>query len=281
MNKIKYLFCLFLMLLSFLYIGNLFSNINILDFILSDNKKKIVIDTLSLGTINSNITLVNSKKLKEENTISKDSSNVIKNLTTDPVIYIYNTHQTEEYESNAYNITPTVETVSSILKEELKNLGISSLVEQRSITKEVNKRGLDYTGTYEVSFEYLKEMQRKHKTLKYYFDMHRDSVTGASARVTINNKKYATMMFLVGTKNKNYRKNVKNLKYMESYLKKHYKGLVRETYYQSHSAFNQFHDENMFLVELGGPDNTLEEIYNTTKALAEAIRYYVEVGNEK
>ena len=167
------------------------------------------------------------------------------------------------------------------MKEELKDLGISSLVEQRSITKEVNKRGLDYTGTYEVSFEYLKEMQTKHKTLKYYFDMHRDSVTGTPARTTINNKKYATMMFLVGTKNKNYQKNVKNLKYMENYLKKHYKGLVRETYYQSHSAFNQFHDENMFLVELGGPDNTLEEIYNTTKALSEAIKYYVEVKNEK
>ena len=281
MNKIKYLFCLFLMLLSFLYIGNLFNNINILDFILSDNKKKIVIDTLSLGPINNNIALSNIEEPKEKNIVKKDSTKTTKHLTTDPIIYIYNTHQTEEYKTNTYNITPTVETVSSILKEELKDLGISSLVEQRSITKEVNKRGLDYTGTYEVSFEYLKEMQTKHKTLKYYFDMHRDSVTGTPARTTINNKKYATMMFLVGTKNKNYQKNVKNLKYMENYLKKHYKGLVRETYYQSHSAFNQFHDENMFLVELGGPDNTLEEIYNTTKALSEAIKYYVEVKNEK
>ena len=281
MNKIKYLFCLFLMLLSFSYIGNLFNNINILDFILSDNKKKIVIDTLSLGTINNNIALSNIKEPKEKNIVKKDSTKTTKHLTTEPIIYIYNTHQTEEYKTNTYNITPTVETVSSILKEELKDLGISSLVEQRSITKEVNKRGLDYTGTYEVSFEYLKEMQTKHKTLKYYFDMHRDSVTGTPARTTINNKKYATMMFLVGTKNKNYQKNVKNLKYMENYLKKHYKGLVRETYYQSHSAFNQFNDENMFLVELGGPDNTLEEIYNTTKALSEAIKYYVEVKNEK
>ena len=281
MNKIKYLFCLFLMLLSFLYIGNLFNNINILDFILSDNKKKIVIDTLSLGPINNNIALSNIEEPKEKNIVKKDSTKTTKHLTTEPIIYIYNTHQTEEYKTNTYNITPTVETVSSILKEELKDLGISSLVEQRSITKEVNKRGLDYTGTYEVSFEYLKEMQTKHKTLKYYFDMHRDSVTGTPARTTINNEKYATMMFLVGTKNKNYQKNVKNLKYMENYLKKHYKGLVRETYYQSHSAFNQFHDENMFLVELGGPDNTLEEIYNTTKALSEAIKYYVEVKNEK
>ena len=125
MNKIKYLFCLFLMLLSFSYIGNLFNNINILDFILSDNKKKIVIDTLSLGTINNNIALSNIKEPKEKNIVKKDSTKTTKHLTTEPIIYIYNTHQTEEYKTNTYNITPTVETVSSILKEELKDLGIS------------------------------------------------------------------------------------------------------------------------------------------------------------
>ena len=37
----------------------------------------------------------------------------------------------------------------------------------------------------------------------------------------------------------------------------------------------------MFLVEIGGPDNTLEEVTNTTKALAKAIKYYVEGENEK
>ena len=74
MNKIKYLFCLFLMLLSFLYIGNLFNNINILDFILSDNKKKIVIDTLSLGTINNNIALSNIEEPKEKNIVKKYST---------------------------------------------------------------------------------------------------------------------------------------------------------------------------------------------------------------
>ena len=106
-------------------------------------------------------------------------------------------------------------------------------------------------------------------------------MTGPPSVTTIKGKKYATMMFLVGTKNKNYQKNVNNLKIMESYLNKHYKNLVRSTYYQKHSNFNQGYSQNMFLVEIGGPENTLEEVYNTTKALSEAINYYIGVSYEK
>ena len=63
---------------------------------------------------------------------------------------------------------------------------------------------------------------------------------------------------------------------LEKYLNKHYKGLLRSTYYQPNSTFYQDYDSNMFLVELGGPDNTLEEIYNSAVALSKAIKYYVD-----
>ena len=83
-------------------------------------------------------------------------------------------------------------------------------------------------------------------------------------------------MFLVGTKNQYYKRNLKGIRVMEKYLNKHYKGLLRSTYYQPNSTFYQDYDSNMFLVELGGPDNTLEEIYNSAVALSKAIKYYVE-----
>ena len=192
------------------------------------------------------------------------------------IVYIYNTHETEEYKSSFYNITPTVKTVSNIMKDELLKLNINSIIETKSVQKEVNKRGLDYPETYTVSLEYLKARRGKNPSLKYFFDMHRDSVVGDVARVSINNKKYATIMFLVGTKNQYYKRNLKGIRVMEKYLNKHYKGLLRSTYYQPNSTFYQDYDSNMFLVELGGPDNTLEEIYNSTVALSKAIKYYVE-----
>lgn len=270
MSKGKNLFCLFLLIISLIYINKIFKDINIIDFVLKDNKQSVVINTVK------NQKLSNSIEKPIKKTTEKKQEK-----TKSPLVYIYNTHETEEYGSTPYNIAPTVKTASNILKEELKTLGVSSILETRSITKEVNKRGLDYPNTYTVSFEYLKDTKKRHKTIKYFFDVHRDSVTGPPSVTTIKGKKYATMMFLVGTKNKNYQKNVNNLKIMESYLNKHYKNLVRNTYYQKHSNFNQGYSQNMFLVEIGGPENTLEEVYNTTKALSEAINYYIGVSNEK
>lgn len=273
MNKTKTTFCLFLFGLSFLYAKDL-SNNNIVDFIIKDNKTIPVIEKLSNKRINNPISFLD---VKNKTIIKKDDIKQTKSEKQKPTVYIFNTHQREEYAKNAYNITPTVVTVSNILKDELHELGISSLVETKDVIKEVNKRGYDYSGTYTVSFENLKLRKKQNSYLEYYFDMHRDSVTGSIARTTIKNKKYATMMFLIGANHENYHKNLKNVKIMEKYLKNNYPGLVRETYIQKKWTYNQWYSSKMFLVELGGPDNTLEEIYNTTKALAYSIRYYMEV----
>ena len=277
MNKVKNGFCLFLFALAFLYAKDLPNNINITEFILKDNKKISIIETFTDKNFNNPVSFLD---LKNKNIIQKKEDNeyvkIDKGIKQEPIVYIFNTHQTEEYAENAYNITPTVVTASNILSDELKNLGIYSLVETRDVIKEVNKRGYDYSGTYTVSFENLKYRKKQNSSLEYFFDMHRDSITGPAARTTIKGKKYATLMFLIGANHQDYQKNLKNVKTMEKYLKKNYPNLVRETYIQRKWTYNQWYSPKMFLVELGGPDNTLEEIYNTTKALAESIRYYVE-----
>ncbi len=277
MNKTKTIFCLFLFGLSFLYAKDL-SNNDIVDFIVKDNKTIPVIEKLSNKRITNPVSFLD---LKNKTIIKKENIKQTKSEKQLPTVYIFNTHQKEEYAKNAYNITPTVVTVSNILKDELHELGINSLVETKDVIKEVNKRGYDYSGTYTVSFENLKLRKKQNSSLEYYFDMHRDSVTGNVARTTIKNKKYATIMFLIGANHENYHKNLKNVKIMEKYLKNNYPGLVRETYIQKNWTYNQWYSSKMFLVELGGPDNTLEEIYNTTKALAYSIKYYMEVDQWK
>ncbi len=274
MNRVKILFCLFLLFLSLIYVCDSFKKIDIISFLLSDDKKSVLLSSVTSNNINTKFS--SSADISNKKLINKEEINNKTNIDSDPIIYIYNTHETEEYKSSFYNITPTVKTVSNIMKDELLKLDINSVIETKSVQKEVNKRGLDYPGTYTVSLEYLKARRGKNPSLKYFFDMHRDSVVGDAARVSINNKKYATIMFLVGTKNQYYKRNLKGIRVMERYLNKHYKGLLRSTYYQPNSTFYQDYDSNMFLVELGGPDNTLEEIYNSTVVLSKAIKYYVE-----
>lgn len=276
MNKVKICFCLFLFLLAFFYAKNIQSDISIVNMIINKNKTIPIIERITNKNFNNPISLLDVKEKNVTINKVKQSPIIANNKKNNPIIYIFNTHQTEEYAKTAYNITPTVVTASDILHDELKKLGLTSLVETRDVIKEVNKRGYDYSGTYTVSFENLKLRKKQNSSIEYYFDMHRDSVTGQAARVTINKKKYATVMFLIGANHDNYRQNLKNVKIMEKYLKKKYPGLVRETYIQRKWTYNQWYSPKMFLVELGGPDNTLEEIYNTTKALSESIKYYVE-----
>ena len=271
MNRLKTIFCLFLGFISFVYLNDI-KKINVLDIV---NGKKIeVIKTISNKDFKDPISLLDIKdktyEIKKIETVSNQ------NINSNPVIYIYNTHQTEEYASNIYNITPTVVTTSNILQDELKNLKIESLIETKDVIKEVKKRGLDYPGTYEVSLDYLMEREKQYPSLKYFFDIHRDSIKGEASRIKINGKSYAKVMFLVGANYEGYEKTLKEVKIMENYLNKNYPGLVRNTFINNTSGYNQKYRDNMYLIEVGGTDNTLEEIYNSSYAIAKAIKVLME-----
>ena len=59
-----------------------------------------------------------------------------KNTNSKPKVYIFNTHQTEGYNSNfleAFNINNTVYLASHILDEYLSDLGVATIVEENSI----------------------------------------------------------------------------------------------------------------------------------------------------
>lgn len=279
MNRVKISFCLFLFCLSFIYVASNLKKINLFNFFVSDNKGFYVLDS-TLGSSFSDS--INEEKKQKEDYDLEIVNQEITDLSGDkPIVYFYNTHQTEEYKSNVYNIVPTVVTMSEMLRENLLDKGIVSLVEEGSIKKGLDKYNYDYSGSYSISMMYLEEKKKKYPSIEYYFDIHRDSVKGEYSRTSIGGKSYAKIMFLVGKNHENYKKNVSNIKKMEEYLNKYYKGILRDTYYQPLYSYNQEYDSNMFLVEVGGVDNTLEELYNTSVALAGAINYYVRGDYEK
>ena len=52
------------------------------------------------------------------------------------------------------------------------------------------------------------DKQNTYKSLKYYIDIHRDSITKDKTTVIINNKSYAKILFLIGLENPNYQENL-------------------------------------------------------------------------
>ena len=189
-----------------------------------------------------------------------------------PRIYIYNTHQTEEYATlTNYNLTPTVLTASYILKDKLKNYGIESIVESSDLKKEMNRLGYSYNQAYSISRNWLDKLENENMDL--YIDLHRDSLNYEFSNVIIDGKDYAKIMFVIGT-NHDYSANLKVvnnlLENIESINKSISRGIFTRNY-----IYNQDYSSNCVLIELGGPESTYESISNTLDVLALAIKNYL------
>ena len=197
----------------------------------------------------------------------------------EPILYIYNTHQTEEYVSNTlknYNITPTVYMASNILKQELEKYNIYSVVEDENIKNVLNDNGWSYKDSYLASRLWLKKTKEKYPTIKYFLDLHRDSV---SLSTTINNKQYARIMYVLGMNYDTYEQNESLLIKLNNYTKEKYPNLSRDILYAKKNTFNQDFDGNVFLIEVGGNNSNFNEVYNTVVALAEIIGNVIESDN--
>lgn len=239
-----------------------------------DLKSRLLYDSL-----NKMVSLSDINNYKDEDVIIIDNiiDNNVKFDNSKPIVYIYNTHDTEKYSVpfiSDYSVTPTVKMASYIFKEHLNNEGISTLVENKKIKDYLTKHKLNYYGCYDASRSYIKEAS-KNNDFKILIDLHRDSVKYKQTLYTKDNKKYAKVMFVVTTKHKSYKKNLKFAEYLDNKLNQDYKGLSRGIYKRSDVIFNQDLNDNAILIELGGVDNQIEELNNTLEILSKIIKEYL------
>lgn len=200
----------------------------------------------------------------------------------EPILYIYNTHQTEGYQKSnnaSYNITPSVLMASYILRESLNDLGIPSLVETNDIAELLRVHSWKYSYSYAASKILLEDAMKKNPTLTYFIDLHRDSMSYDITTTTIENKKYAKVLFVIGKDNPNYEKNLKMAESINNYIKGIHPNLTRGISQKGGSGVNGIYNQNVspnaILIELGGQYNNITEINNTLSILAEAIYHYV------
>lgn len=205
-----------------------------------------------------------------------------------PIIYIYNTHQLEEYQqmsNQSYNVTPNVMMASYILREKLGNKGITSLVEENNVSEILKINNWNYASSYKVTKLLMEDAKVKNPSLKYFIDLHRDSVSRKISTTTINNKSYAKILFIVGLENANYQKNLDFTNSLQLLFEEKYPGLSRGIYKKQGSGvngvYNQDFNEFTILIEVGGAENTIEEVYNTIDAIADILSIYIGEKNEK
>lgn len=233
------------------------------------------------------------KQYKKENIIStgnqKDNKDklffVKEEKSSNPLIYIYNTHQTEKYLTKNSSFKPNVTYVSKYLQEKFNENNLYTIVENRSITDILNLNGWAYGSSYKVSRMFMEDTFKNNETIKYFFDIHRDAGSHNYTTLCLNETCYAKLLFLIGLENPNY---IDNQKYAEELSKMINekvnglsKGILQKQGKKVNGIYNQDFSPRTMLIEVGGENNTIDEVYNTLNILSDVLIEYInkEISN--
>ena len=200
----------------------------------------------------------------------------------EPYVFIYHTHNRESFLPElkakgvrdpdlAYDNDINITLVGKRLKEKLDSLGIPTQLSDTDYPSVV--KPFQYAKSYAYSAETVKEAMASHR-LAMIFDVHRDSLSRDKTTATIGGVAYAQVYFIVGTKNPNWKQNAEFANRINKLLEQRMPGISRGVYAKSRNGnaeYNQSLSPNSILMEIGGPYNTLEEMYRTADLLAELI----------
>ncbi len=168
---------------------------------------------------------------------------------------------------------------SYILRERLNDLDLPTIVETSNVTDILNAYGWKYGYSYKVSRMLLEEAKKNNPTLTYFIDLHRDAGSHSKTTMTIENKAYAKVLFVVGLDHDNYEPNLKLANKLNALFNKYYPSLSRGVITKSgkgvNGIYNQDFDPNAFLIEVGGQYNTIDEVTNTINAFSDILFKYI------
>lgn len=206
----------------------------------------------------------------------------VTSLKNKPLIYILHSHNQESFLpempdekdiEKAISKDVNITLVGKYLSSKLNEFGIDTLQDHTDYTTTPN---FSYPYSYKYSRQVLLNTLKTNHEIDMVFDVHRDSLKREKTTVMMNNKEIARIQFVVATKsNPNYNKNLEFANKINNKLVNLYPGFskgVQTTEAPADSlSYNQDLHPNSVLMEIGGPENSLEEEYRAVDLLAKVI----------
>lgn len=219
-----------------------------------------------------------------DDTDEKEEKKYPADKMSDDVVLLYNSHNRESFlphlpdEENpnlAYHEEVNITKVSDRIAETLAANGISTHVDRTDFMEILHEKGWKYGKSYAASRPVIKDTLEENKDIQFAFDIHRDSLPRDKTTKEIDGTSYATILFIIGAEHKDYKKNIELAKELHYIIEQNYpgisKGVVTKEGANVNGVYNQDLLENSVLVEIGGFENTLEEMYRSADILAEAF----------
>ena len=204
------------------------------------------------------------------------------------IVYVYNTFQTDKYKSNyfnSYSVSSYVTQASFMLKEYLSSFNIGSIVEEESVVKVLKEQNIMYSNTYAASRILMEEASNNHPDLEMFFDLQVSDYEREATTVEINGENYAKILFVVGTDNGTYLENQEFATELNGILESINPALSRGVSLRGgvgyQGIYNQDFSSKVLLIQVGGINNTIDEVNRSMKILAEVIATYKEENDEE
>lgn len=198
-----------------------------------------------------------------------------------PQILIYHSHATESYMPNTdsnyhtltekYNVISMGNTMTKMLQDKYKY----KVVHDKTYHDKES-----YAYSYANSLVTIKKQIGKYPSLKVILDIHRDAFTAKEDSVktakkndytvTINGKKAAKVMLVIGRKNLNYAELEKFSAYIKKKMDKLYPGLYLRTD-RANTKYNQYFSNYSVLIEIGCMLNNVEEASYSAELMGNVI----------
>lgn len=161
-----------------------------------------------------------------------------------------------------------------LFQEQFANHGIKTHTLETNIMNEMEKQGKKLNQAYQVARPFVKTAVEKNK-YDLILDIHRDSIGKKGTTITFNESPYAKIAFVVGAEHPSFEWNLAYAEALSKELNALVPGISRGILKKQGDGVNGIYNQDlapqMLLIEMGGIDNTEEEIKRTIAVLTQAI----------
>ncbi len=212
----------------------------------------------------SNVEIIDTPQTPNPPVQTPSKPTQLKKLQNIKRIYIYNTHQMEEYLDQN-----TVMEATQYLANKLRKGGMIVDTELNDFVGYGREKDWGYNDLYKVSRYFL---TKKLETNQYdlIIDLHRDSLKREQTYFTANGKDYAKLMIVIGTLSPHFDAAYYKATTLSDKINQGGVAIMKSVYKQ-YARYNQDFQENMMLLEVGSNQNKYEEILNSLDIFAKAL----------
>ncbi|KIL46056.1 stage II sporulation protein P [Jeotgalibacillus campisalis] len=200
-------------------------------------------------------------------------------------VLLYFTHSRESFlpylpdtkdPNKAHHSKVNITQMGPYLKSAFEKRGVGTVSDQTDIVGNLKDQGLDYYAhAYDESRKVVQAVTATTPGLTYLVDVHRDSARRDITALEHEGKVYARVAFVVGGEHAESDKNLALAKLVHNKMNEIIPGISRDVYLKegagTNGKFNQDLSVNSLLLELGGVDNTFEEMQLSADLFAEVL----------